>query len=45
MKLKYGEKAKMCYMDNIFFIVFIRTDYIDKYIAEKFEIKVDTSSY
>ena len=32
VKLKYGEKAKLCYMDKD--IVYIRTDDIDKDIPE-----------
>ena len=26
VKLKYGEKAKLCYMDTDSFIVYIKTD-------------------
>ena len=28
VKPKYGEKAKLCYMDRDSFIVYIKTDYI-----------------
>ena len=30
---KYGEKAKLCYMDTDSFIAYIKTDYIYKGIA------------
>ena len=26
MKLKYGEKAKLCYLDTVSFIVYIQTN-------------------
>ena len=34
VKLKYGEKAKLCYMDTNSFIVYIKTDDIYKGISE-----------
>ena len=34
LKPKYGENAKLCYMDTGSFIVLIKTDYIYKDIAE-----------
>ena len=34
VKRKYGEKAKLCYMDTINFIVYIKTGNIYKEIAE-----------
>ena len=45
VKLKYGEKAKLCYMDTDSFIVYIKTDDIYKDIAEDFETRFDTSNY
>ena len=44
-KPKYGEKAKLCYMDTDSFIVYINTDYIYRDIAEDFETKFDTLNY
>ena len=37
VKQKYSEKAKLCYMDTVSFIVYIKTDAIYKNIAEDFE--------
>ena len=37
VKLKYGGKAKLCYMDTSGFIVYIKTDDIYKDIAEDVE--------
>ena len=34
LKPKYGEKAKLCYMDTENFIVYLKTDSIYKDIAE-----------
>ena len=34
VKTKYGEKAKLCYMDTDSFIVYIKTDDIYKDIAK-----------
>ena len=45
MKLKYGEKGKLCYIDTDIFIVQIKTDYIYKAIAEDVEIRFNTSNY
>ena len=45
VKLKYGEKAKLCYMDTDSFILYIKTDYIYKDIAEDVETRFETSSY
>ena len=44
MKPKYGEKAKLCYMDLDSFIVYIKTDDIYKDFAEDVETKLDTSN-
>ena len=45
VKLKYGEKAKLGYMDTDSFIVYIKTDDIYKDIAEDVETRFDTSNY
>ena len=42
LKPKYGEKAKLCYMDRDSFIEYIKTDHIDKCIEEDVETKFDT---
>ena len=44
-KPKYGEKAKLRYMDTDSFIVYIETDYFYKDIAEDVETRFDTSNY
>ena len=45
VKPKYGEQAKLCYMDTDSFIVYIKTDDIYKGIAEDVETTFDTSNY
>ena len=45
VKPKYGEKAKLCYMDTDSFIVYIKTDDIYKDIKEDVETRSDTSNY
>ena len=45
IKLRYGEKAKLRYMDTESFIVYIKTDDIYKDIAEDVEARSDTSIY
>ena len=45
VRLKYGEKIKLCYMDTDGFIVDIKADAIFKNIAKDLEIRFDTSSY
>ena len=45
VKPKYGEKAKLGYMDTDSFIVYIKTDDIYKDIAEDVETRFDTSNY
>ena len=45
VKPKYGEKAKLCYMDKDSFIVYIKTDDIYKDIAEDVETTFGTSNY
>ena len=41
----YGEKSKLFYMDTDSFIVYMKTNYIYKDIAEDFETRFDASSY
>ena len=45
VKLKYGKKAKLCYMDTESFIVYIKTNDTYKDIAEDVENRFDTSNY
>ena len=45
VKLKYGEKAKLCYMDTENFIVYIKTEDVYKDIAEDVETRFYTSNY
>ena len=45
IKPKYGEKAKMCYVDTQSFIVYIKTHDIYKHIAEDIKTRFDTSNY
>ena len=45
VKPKYGEKAKLYYMDTESFIVYIKTDDIYKDIAEDVETRFDVSNY
>ena len=45
IKSKYGEKAKLCYMDTNRFIVYIKTDDIYKDIVEDVETRFDTSNF
>ena len=44
VKPKYDEKAKLCHMDTDSFIVYIKTNYIYKDIAEDVETRFDTSN-
>ena len=44
VKPKYDEKAKLCYIDTDSFIIYIKTDYIYKDIAEVVEARFDTSN-
>ena len=41
VKPKYGEKAKLCYMDADSFIVYIKTDNIYKNITEDVDTRFD----
>ena len=45
LRKKYGEKAKLCYMDTDSFIVNVKTNYIYKDIAEDVETRSDNSNY
>ena len=45
VKPKYGENAKLCYMDTDSFIVHVKTDDIYKDIAVDVETKFDTSNF
>ena len=45
VKLKYGEKAKLCYMDTGSSIVHIKIDDIYKDIAEDVETRFDPSNH
>ena len=44
VKPKFGEKAKLCYMDTDSFIVYTKTDNIYKDITEDVETKFDASN-
>ena len=43
VKLKYGEKAKLCYMDTNSFTVHVNTNDVYKDIAEDIETKFESS--
>ena len=45
VKLKYGKKTKVCYMDADSFIAYIKTDDIYKDISDNVETRVDTLNY
>ena len=45
VKPKYGENAKLCYMDTDSFIVHVKTDHIYKDIAGNVELRFDTSNF
>ena len=45
VKPKYGENAKMCYIDTDSFIVHVKADDIHKDIAEYVEKRFDTSNF
>ena len=44
-KPKYGENAKLCYMDTDSFIIHVKTDDIYKDIAEDVKTRIDTSNF
>ena len=44
-KPKYGENAKVCYMDTESFIIYVKTDDIYKDIAEDVETRFHTSNF
>ena len=45
LKPDYDEKEKLCFMDTDIFIVYIKTNNINKYIAVDVETRFDTSNY
>ena len=45
VKLKYGEKSKLCNIDTDSFIVYIKTDDIHKDIAVDVKTRFNTSDY
>ena len=45
VKSKYGENAKICYMDTDSFIVHVKTDDITNNIVEDVKTKFDTSNF
>ena len=45
VKLKYGEKSKLCYMNRGSFTVYIKTDNTNKDIVEDVETRFGTSNY
>ena len=45
VKPKYGEKAKLYYMDTESFILYIKTDDIYKDITEDAETRLNVSNY
>ena len=45
VKPKYGENAKLCYLDTDSFIVHVKTDDIYKYIAKDVEKRFDNSNF
>ena len=45
VKLKYGEKAKLCFMDPDSFIIFVKAEDIYVDIAEDVETRFDISNY
>ena len=45
IKTKYGENAKLCYMDTNSLVFHVETDTIYKDIAEDIEKRLDTSNF
>ena len=45
VKTKYGEKAKLCYMDIESFIVYIKTDDIYKESTKNFKTRFNTLNF
>ena len=45
VKPKYGENAKLCYMDTDSFIIHVKPDDIYKDIAEDVKTRFDTSNF
>ena len=44
VKPRYGDKAKLCYMDTYSFTVYIKAYDIYKYIAKDVKTRFDTSN-
>ena len=44
VKLKYGEKSKLCYMDTDSFIEYIKADDICEDVVEDVETRFNTSN-
>ena len=44
VKPKYGENAKRCHVDTDSYIVHVKTDDIQRYIAEDVETRLDNSN-
>ena len=45
IKLKYGDRAKLCYMDTDSFVIYIETEYFYKDIADDVERWFDASNF
>ena len=45
IKPKYGDRAKLCYMDTVSFIIYVRTEDFYEDIANDVERQFDTSNY
>ena len=45
IKPKHQDKAQLCYMDTDGFVIYIKTEYFYKYIANDVEKWFDTSNY
>ena len=45
IKLKYGDKARLCYMDTVSLITYIKTEDFYKDIANDVEERFDTFNY
>ena len=45
IKLKYNDKARLCYTDTDNFVIYVKTEDFHKNIANDVERRFDTSSY
>ena len=45
IKIKYGNRAKLCYTDTDSFVIYIKTEYFYKDIATDVERWFNTSNY